>query len=170
MCEALGLIPHTPNEKETISVPKQRSICLELPHCLLPCLAWVHSWVSSPKLSQWLLMKAKLSLCLLQCLLCLPPGLYPHTYAGKNIRLPQGAEPCTPRCREKRNENNHVSRSGPLPSSEPGEKSAAGVVTWRCGGLGSAAQRPAGLNPELPDRVHMGLTGLGSHYRVSTSL
>ena len=44
---------------------------------------------------------------LLQYPLCLPPGLYSHTYAGKNIRLPQGAEPCAPRCREKGNENNH---------------------------------------------------------------
>ncbi|XP_036278130.1 actin-related protein 2/3 complex subunit 2 isoform X2 [Pipistrellus kuhlii] len=34
-------------------------------------------------------------------------GLYSHADAGENIRLPQGAEPGTPRRREERNENNH---------------------------------------------------------------
>ena len=34
-------------------------------------------------------------------------GLYSHMYGDKNVGLPRGAEPCTPRCREKGNENNH---------------------------------------------------------------
>ena len=34
-------------------------------------------------------------------------GLYSNTYEGKNIQLPVSAEPCTPRCQEKGNENNH---------------------------------------------------------------
>ena len=34
-------------------------------------------------------------------------GLYSNTYEGKNIQFPVSAEPCTPRCQEKGNENNH---------------------------------------------------------------
>lgn len=43
-----------------------------------------------------------------------PLGLHPHTHEGKDIRLPQGAEPSPARRREEGDENYHVSVS-PLP-------------------------------------------------------